>query len=584
MSVFSGLFPSKPAWSPGAGARNRVPGYAGWLLGLAFLLLVAAGAFLAYHYWADQRKARRLVEHTHQVIESIYGVYTTLADMETGQRGYLLTLDRSYLEPYQGKRNLLHSHIDRLRKLASDNPDQSRRAAKLAQLAETRADNLAKGLALLHAKGQNAALQEIRTDYGKNAMQRFREDAHAMAVTERELLDDRQDYLAKTEHRTLTLAGLFAALSVVGFGVAFQMLAQERRADRDEILIRTQAEAVARRTARQERELRELEERFRVAQDLSPDGFAILGAIRDERNAIVDFVFSYINPAARRFLHRSELSFEGTPLLDVLPGLRPPSAIFASFERVVETGEPFTSEVRYEADGISDWFRVVAITLRDGIAVSLRNITERKDAEARLTALLAQRELLLQEMNHRVRNNLQVVGSLLNLQARKIKDKAAQQAFADAYGRIVAVANVQKHLDHTNVGKVEFGKYLQGLADQLLKGFGLNGRVAIDVEAEAGALDLDRAVPLGLIVNELVTNALKYAFAPTDQGRIAIRYRRNADGTCSLSVSDNGQGLSSDSEHPESGLGLGLVESFARQVGGTVAIESTSGLKITVTF
>lgn len=578
------LFPSLSACRTGLDRPKRVRSYSGWLLGSAFLLLAGVGIFLAYHYWADQRKARRLVEHTHQVIEAIYGVYAALADMEAGQRGYLLTLDRSYLEPYYGKRQILSSDIDRLIKLVVDNPDQSRRAVNLARLAMARSENLAKGLILIRIRGQEAALQEMRTKYGKNTMQSFREDARAMAVTERELLDRRQDYLRETEQRSLALAALFASLSVAGFGAAFQTLARERRADRDELFVRTQAEAAARRTARQERELRELEERFRVAQDLSPDGFAILIAKRDAGNAIVDFVFSYINSAALRFIGRSERQLEGALLLEVLPGLTPPNQIFASFARVVETGEPFTSELRYNADGISDWFRVMTIKLRDGIAVSLRNITARKDAEERLKALLAQRELLLQEMNHRVRNNLQIVGSLLNLQARKIKDEAAQQAFADAYGRIVAVANVQRHLDHTNVGKVEFAKYLQGLADQLLKGFGLDDRVVIEVDAEPGAVDLDQAVPLCLIVNELVTNALKYAFGPADRGRIAIRYGRNADGTYFLSVSDDGRGLPAKPDSPESGLGLGLVESFARQVGGTVAIESANGLTVTVTF
>jgi PAS domain S-box-containing protein len=138
--------------------------------------------------------------------------------------------------------------------------------------------------------------------------------------------------------------------------------------------------------------LRRAEERFRVAQELSPDGFTILRAVRDDSGAIVDFAWDYANPAAARMLRARPEELVGHSLLARLPGNRTASDLFARYVRVVEAGEPHDVELRYEADGLAGWFRNTAVPLGDGVAVSFADITETKRLQQEQDRLLRELE------------------------------------------------------------------------------------------------------------------------------------------------------------------------------------------------
>ena len=213
------------------------------------------------------------------------------------------------------------------------------------------------------------------------------------------------------------------------------------------------------------------------------------------------------------------------------------------------------------------------------------DITERKRAQEQIAAALMEKTVLLNEIHHRVKNNLQVISSLLNLQSGRARDPAVQALMSESRDRVQAMALIHQLLfERRDWSRVKLGPYLSRLADLLSSTYG-RGRIELDVEADDVELDVQRAVPCGLLVNELVTNAFKHAFPGEATGRIRIELRREGDGTARLRVSDTGRGLPQDLdiENVES-LGMQLIPLLAEQVRGTLHIERGPGARFELRF
>lgn len=196
--------------------------------------------------------------------------------------------------------------------------------------------------------------------------------------------------------------------------------------------------------------------------------------------------------------------------------------------------------------------------------------------ERELQQALADRELLLKEMNHRIKNSLQLVSSLLALHSRSLDDPEARAQLAEAQGRVLTVARLHQRLYQSDqIGTVDFGAYLRELCEQLSDALTADGRTC-EVVVEAGEiwLPVDQVVPLGLIANELITNAGKHAY-PRGGGRVAVTLARDAEGGYRLEVADRGVGLPDDVDPaatPER-LGLRLVVSLVQQIGAELSID-----------
>jgi two-component sensor histidine kinase len=210
----------------------------------------------------------------------------------------------------------------------------------------------------------------------------------------------------------------------------------------------------------------------------------------------------------------------------------------------------------------------------DAMAESL----QRRESELR--AALADRELLVRETNHRVKNGLQLVASMLGLQAASLADAEARRHLVEAQARVAAVARVHERLHRSEqLGTVAFGAYLRELCADLGNGAsaaGSAGRVV--VEAAAAELPVERALPLALIANELVTNALKHAYPAGEEGLIAVRFETSVGGDgMRLEVADRGVGLPTDLREAErGGLGMTLVRALVRQLDGRLHVEHGS--------
>ncbi len=216
------------------------------------------------------------------------------------------------------------------------------------------------------------------------------------------------------------------------------------------------------------------------------------------------------------------------------------------------------------------------------LAVSVGHLCTLKRAEERIRAEIREKEMLIRETNHRVKNNMQIIASLLNLQARHSTDPSVVRMFRESRLRIQAMAQVHEMLYSSHVpSRLDFGRYVESLTEKLKVSFGTDRKgIVFLFDTEPVLLDVDAAVPCGLIVQELISNVLKYAFPEGWAGNPEVRISvHQPDGDCELTVRDNGVGLptSLDVEKTET-LGLSLVRLLGRdQLKGTMDIRNVPG-------
>lgn len=210
----------------------------------------------------------------------------------------------------------------------------------------------------------------------------------------------------------------------------------------------------------------------------------------------------------------------------------------------------------------------------------VRDITERREAEEKAKEVL-KKEILLKEIHHRVKNNLQVVSSLLNLQSRHVADRRAKDMLLECQDRVRSMALIhEKFYLSDDIARVDISDYLRDLTGHLFRTYGVDaGRIRLHVEAARVPLSMDTAIPCGLIVNELVTNALKHAFAQGRSGEVRVELHAESDGRMVLTVQDDGVGLPKEMDLLQARtFGLQLVHTMARQMEGEVNVESSDGV------
>ena len=204
------------------------------------------------------------------------------------------------------------------------------------------------------------------------------------------------------------------------------------------------------------------------------------------------------------------------------------------------------------------------------------------------TAIAHEREVLLREVHHRVKNDLQLISSVLSMQARRLVDQASVDALAECQSRVQTIALIHEYMYQSeNLARLPLSRNVRGLAANLVRAGDAPGRaIALELDVEDDiTLPVDRAIPCGLILNELVTNALKHAFPEGRRGRMRVTLRRAGVDTLLLAVADDGVGLPGDYDDGASGsLGFRLVRAFAEQLGATVRVAREEGTNVEVVF
>ncbi len=222
-----------------------------------------------------------------------------------------------------------------------------------------------------------------------------------------------------------------------------------------------------------------------------------------------------------------------------------------------------------------------------GIITYTEVTTERKMAEEALRASLKEKETLLREIHHRVKNNMQIISSLFNLQAGHIKDADALRSLKEGQNRIRSMALIHEKLYKSrDLSKVEFASYIRSLSTYLFQFFKVDpDRVRLETDLQDILLDINSAIPCGLLINELISNALKHAFPEGRRGVISVGLRREEDGRLRLRVADDGVGLPGglDLRTPGS-FGLQIVDLLINQLDGEVELDGKKGTSITISF
>jgi two-component system CheB/CheR fusion protein len=221
----------------------------------------------------------------------------------------------------------------------------------------------------------------------------------------------------------------------------------------------------------------------------------------------------------------------------------------------------------------------------DVVLLGLQDITAHRQTEAEIAAALREKDMLLREIYHRVKNNLQIVSSLLALQADTITDQSVRDVFQESQQRIQAMALVHQRLYASeNLTHIDTITYLQHLVGDLSRIYDPEGHITYDIQA-AGEMNLDTAIPVGLILTELISNAFKYAFPGGRSGQIRVTLRTQAEGRWQLVVQDNGIGIPEDLNITHIGsLGLTLVHDLVSQLNGTVQLDRSGGTTFIIQF
>ncbi|HEX7467512.1 MAG TPA: histidine kinase dimerization/phosphoacceptor domain -containing protein, partial [Methanobacterium sp.] len=221
----------------------------------------------------------------------------------------------------------------------------------------------------------------------------------------------------------------------------------------------------------------------------------------------------------------------------------------------------------------------------EGFRGIIIDISDLKDAEERIIASLKEKEVLIQEIHHRVKNNMQIISSLLSLQANHTNNDEAAEILNESRGRVKSMAMIHEKLYHSNnLSQLNIGDYLNNLVRDILRSYSsASGRITSNIDVEDIYLNINTALPLGLMVNEMVSNSIKHAF-PEGNGNIDVKLKYDEE-NYTLTVSDNGIGLPEDVDPLESSsLGLKLVNSLSIQLEGELTVRRDGETVYTLKF
>ncbi len=325
--------------------------------------------------------------------------------------------------------------------------------------------------------------------------------------------------------------------------------------------------------------LRQSEERFRVLIEKSGDGILLLN-----KRGIITFV----SESATSIIGYTPGEMLDTSIFEILHPSEAKQYAY-KFGRLTvefERSEYLLGRFRHKN---GEWVFIEGMVTNlfnnpnvNAFVANFRNVTERINADIRLRQSLREKEILLKEVHHRVKNNMQVISSLLNLQASTSNSRTVAAVFRENQNRVKSMALVHEILYQSHdLASVNFSRYVRQLIESLKKSAGVHsGSITIAINVPSVMLDIDTVIPCGLIINELVSNSMKHAFPKKKKGTITVAMRKRAS-AFQLSVSDNGIGLPASAVKRPS-LGLKLVQALTEQLKGTMKIQDGGGMSITI--
>jgi len=336
--------------------------------------------------------------------------------------------------------------------------------------------------------------------------------------------------------------------------------------------------------------LEESEEKFRTAFITSPDSVNI--------NRLCDGEFVDINEGFTQIMGYSREEAIGRTSLDL--GIWVDSGDRQRLiDELTKKGYVHNLESRFRArdgvvlDGLMS-AKIINLRGEQHILSITRDITDIKrtqkallKSEEQLRASLGEKEILLKEIHHRVKNNLQVISGLLDFQAHHIDDPHVRELYRDSQNRVITMAIIHEELyNSSNLSEVDLEEYIRELCGNLMISYGADkDRITLDIRADKAEIVVDTAIPLGLIINELITNCLKHAFPDGRRGTISLTFNQLRNKDYVLTVVDDGVGMPASIDIDNSStIGMQLVTVMVRQLGGTIEVAREKGTRFDIRF
>jgi PAS domain S-box-containing protein len=334
-----------------------------------------------------------------------------------------------------------------------------------------------------------------------------------------------------------------------------------------------------------EKELRESEEKYRMLTEQS-----LLGTLILANGQII-----FANKGISNILGFSISELLSWDINTINQHIHPENRqlIVENYTKILNEEIPsFQSEIRMKKKNnmylyIQQYSKRIQFQGSSALFINIIDISERKKNESLLEASLAEKEILLKEIHHRVKNNLQIISSLIVLQEQYIKDERILHVFKDFQNRIRVMALIHQTLYNSeNLNKIHLSKYIKDLVNNLFKVYSADFKqIKFELNIEDIDFNLDNANACGLIINELVSNSLKHAFSENNQGKIVVTLKKIEEDKVLLDVYDNGVGFPDNVDYKNSdSLGLKLISTITKQMDGNISIERNNGTHVKITW
>ncbi|HQO22897.1 MAG TPA: PAS domain S-box protein, partial [Spirochaetota bacterium] len=333
---------------------------------------------------------------------------------------------------------------------------------------------------------------------------------------------------------------------------------------------------------------RDITERIKAEQNYKTlfnemlDGFALHEIICDSTGIPVNYRFLNINPAFERMTGLKAKDVVGRTVLDIMPDTE--QYWIDTYGKVAVMGEPVFFE-NYAA-AIGKYFKVTAFRPAAGQFVCIfSDITDRKRAEEEAEKQLAEKEILLREVHHRVKNSIANIEAFLSLQAGSNPNIEVKKALQEAVGRVQSIRVLyEKLLLTADYRDTSINNYLESLISSLVAVHDLNNNITVKTDISDFLINSKKALSVGIIINELLTNVFKYAFTGRDNGTVSVSIDKT-ENRVTLVVKDNGVGISERRQENKSpGFGFTIVKMIVEQLGGSYDIVSDNGTESIIRF
>ncbi|GAB4306626.1 MAG: hypothetical protein Kow0019_01670 [Methanobacteriaceae archaeon] len=332
-----------------------------------------------------------------------------------------------------------------------------------------------------------------------------------------------------------------------------------------------------------EEDLKKSEEKYRLVVETASEGIVVL----DWKGKIVD-----INNRALEMAGLVKKDMINKNFIEILPKIKiDKKRVLHNFKNII-LGKPGDEKywIMNNAKGEKIKFMVHYSTIKLdkknlGISAILEDITNQVKAENKLKESLKEKEILLKEIHHRVKNNLQIISSLLNLQSSYVKNKYDLEIFEESRNRVKSMAMVHEKLYQSeDMARINFKDYIISLGSELFASYKVEPIIKLNIQVQEVMLDINTAIPCGLILNELMSNSIKHAFPNSMEGTISIKMI-TLDNIIEIMVSDDGVGIPENIDFSKTKtLGLQIVNNLVRQLDGSIELDRSDGTAFKITF